>query len=288
MDLPGGQDELVTRVAEVNPRSVVVVNAGSPVGMPWADRAGALLQVWFSGQEYAHALVDVLFGEAEPGGRLPTTVPLRIEHTPAFGNFPGESSQVRYGEGLLMGYRWYEARRLPVRFPFGHGLSYTSFEIGPPRLSSLRLAPGGRLQVELSVTNTGRRRGAEVVQLYVAPPGGGTASPERRQRAVKELRAFQKVWLDPGEATTIGLDLGERSFAYYDVADDDWQELAARRDNPAAHVHDGPLHHRRAGWYVDGGTHRLQVGRSSVEIAHSVEVEVVGGPDPLPPSTPLD
>ena len=135
----------MTRVAEANPRSVVVVNAGSPVGMPWADRAGALLQVWFAGQEYANALVDVLFGESEPGGRLPTTLPLRIEHTPAFGNFPGESSQVRYGEGLLMGYRWYEARRLPVRFPFGHGLSYTSFEIGPPRLSTLRLAPGERL-----------------------------------------------------------------------------------------------------------------------------------------------
>ena len=111
MDLPGGQDELVTRVVEANPRSVVVVNAGSPVGMPWADRADAVLQAWFAGQEYANGLVDVLLGESDPGGRLPTTLPLRIEHAPAFGNFPGESSEVRYGEGLLIGYRWYEAHR---------------------------------------------------------------------------------------------------------------------------------------------------------------------------------
>ena len=288
MDLPGSQDELVARVAEVNPRTVVVVNAGSPVAMPWAERPGAILQVWFGGQEYANALVDVLFGEAEPGGRLPTTLPLRLEHTPAFGNFPGESSEVRYGEGLLIGYRWYEARHLPVRFPFGHGLSYTSFELGPPRLSSPRLAPGGRLRLELEVTNTGHRRGAEVVQLYVAPPGGGQASSERRLRAVKELRAFAKVWLDPGETATVRLELGERSFAYYDVADADWEELASRRDNPVAHVHDGPLHHRQAGWYVDGGTHRLLVGRSSADIAHTVEVEVAGGPEPLDPATPLD
>ena len=146
MDLPGGQDELVTRVAEANPRSVVVVNSGSPVAMPWADGAGAVLQAWFAGQEYANGLVDVLLGEADPGGRLPTTLPLRIEHTPAFGNFPGESSEVRYGEGLLIGYRWYEARRLAVRFPFGHGLSYTTFAIGAPRLSSRRLGAGARLQ----------------------------------------------------------------------------------------------------------------------------------------------
>ena len=141
MDLPGHQDDLVRRIVAVTSRAVVVVNSGSPVSMPWADQAGALLQTWFSGQEHANALVDVLLGEADPGGRLPVTLPLRIEHTPAFGNFPGESSQVRYGEGLLVGYRWYEARQLPVRFPFGHGLSYTTFEIGAPRLSSS--APGG-------------------------------------------------------------------------------------------------------------------------------------------------
>ncbi|MGA2283715.1 MAG: glycoside hydrolase family 3 C-terminal domain-containing protein [Candidatus Dormibacteria bacterium] len=281
MDLPGGQDELVARVAAASPRTVVVVNAGSPVGMPWADKAGAVLQAWFAGQEYANALVDVLLGETDPGGRLPTTLPLRLEHTPAFGNFPGESSEVHYGEGLLIGYRWYEARRLPVRFPFGHGLSYTTFVIGAPRLSSTRLAAGERLQIDVEVTNTGTRRGVEVVQVYVGPPGGGHATPTRRLRPVKELKAFQKVQLDPGESITISLELGERSFAYYDVADEYWPLLAGRRANPPSHVHDSPLHREQAGWYVDGGTYQVHVGRSSADIAHIVDVEVEGGDQPL-------
>ena len=288
MDLPGMQDELVRRIVHTTRDAVVVVNTGSPVTMPWADAAGAVLQTWFAGQELANALVDVLLGEAEPGGRLPTTLPLLLEHSPAYGNFPGESSEVRYGEGLLIGYRWYEARRLPVRFPFGHGLSYTTFEIGKPSLSNSRLAPGERLRVDVPVTNTGARRGSEVVQLYVAPPGGGSGSPERHLRAVKELRAFAKVHLDPGESVTVTLELGERSFAYYDVIDEAWRELASRRHNPAAHMHDGPLHHGRAGWYVDGGTYQLHVGRSSADIAHILDVEVDGGPEPLAASLPLD
>jgi beta-glucosidase len=288
MDLPGTQDDLVRRIVRENPNTVVVINSGSPVAMPWAAGAGALLQTWFSGQEYADALVDVLLGEADPGGRLPTTLPLLIEHTPAFGNFPGESSQVRYGEGLLLGYRWYEARKLPVRFPFGHGLSYTTFEIGAPRLSSPRLAAGERLRIEVPVTNTGTRSGGEVVQLYVAPPGGGSATAEHRLRPVKELKAFAKVHLDPGESTTVNLEVGERSFAYWDVADTAWQELVGQRANPPAHVHDSSLHHREAGWYVDGGTYRIHVGRSSADIAHTVAIEVDGGPERLDPSVPPD
>jgi len=287
MELPGDQDELVRRVLQANPRSVVVVNAGAPVTMEWAGEAGALLQTWFAGQEYANALVDVLFGDAEPGGRLPTTLPLALEHTPAFLNFPGESSQVRYGEGLFIGYRWYEARKLPVRFPFGHGLSYTTFEIGAPRLSETRVVSGRRLRLEATVTNTGPRRGSEVVQLYVAPPGGGRGRPGGRLRPLKELRAFAKVRLDPGEATIVGFELGERSFAYYDVADEDWPKLQQRHPMSWAprEVH---LHRREAGWYVDPGDYRLQVGRSSAEIAHTVTVAVAGSPEPLDPSTPLD
>jgi beta-glucosidase len=288
MDLPGKQDDLVRAIVRATPDAVVVVNSGSPVTMPWAAEAGALLQTWFAGQELANALVDVLFGDAEPGGRLPTTLPLLLAHSPAYGNFPGESSEVHYGERLLMGYRWYEARGLPVRFPFGHGLSYTTFEIGPARLPSPRLASGGRLQVDVAVTNTGTRRGSEVVQLYVAPPGGGSGSPERPLRAVKELKAFAKVHLDPGESTTVTLELGERSFAYYDIVDAAWPELTERRHNPPAHVHDGPLHHAQAGWYVDSGTYQLHVGRSSEDIAHVLEVEVEGSPAPLAADIPLD
>ena len=288
INLPGKQDELVRGIVGATPDAVVVVNSGSPVAMPWAAEAGALLQIWFSGEELANALVDVLLGDADPGGRLPTTLPLLIEHSPAFGNFPGESSEIRYAEGLLIGYRWYEARRLPVRFPFGHGLSYTTFGIGPPRLSSTHLAAGGRLQVDVVVTNTGTRRGSEVVQLYVGPPDGGSAAPDRRLRPVKELKAFAKVRLDPGESTTVRLGLGERSFAYYDVADEAWQEMVHRRANPPAHVHDGPLHHRQAGWYVDSGTYQLHIGRSSADIAHVLDVEVDGGSEPLATSVSLD
>ena len=125
---PGRQDELVARVVAANPNTAVVVNTGSPVTMDWADDAPAIVQAWFGGQEMGNALADVLFGDAEPGGRLPTTFPVRLEHNPSFGNFPGEFGEVRYGEGVLMGYRWYEARHLPTRFPFGHGLSYTTFD----------------------------------------------------------------------------------------------------------------------------------------------------------------
>src|SRR5829696_6575806 len=159
MDLPGEQDALVEAVLDANPDTIVVVNAASPVSMPWADRAGAVLVSWFGGQEMASALAGVLFGDADPGGRLPTTQPLRLEHNPSYGNFPGENGEVRYGEGVLMGYRWYDARSLPVRFPFGHGLSYTSFEIGSPRPSAQTFAPGSTLSVAVEVTNTGDRAG---------------------------------------------------------------------------------------------------------------------------------
>ena len=132
MDLPGDQDELIRRVAAANPNTVVVVNTGAPVTMDWVDDVRAVVQAWFGGQEMANALVDIVTGDAEPGGRLPVTIPLRLEHSPAFGSFPGENGDHRYGEGVLVGYRWYDTRHLPVRFPFGHGLSYTTFSIGAP------------------------------------------------------------------------------------------------------------------------------------------------------------
>jgi beta-glucosidase len=263
-----------------------VVNSGAPVSLGWADSAAAVLQSFFGGQELANAIVDVLTGESEPAGRLPTTLPICLEHTPAFGNFPGESSTVRYGEGLLIGYRWYEARRLPVRFPFGHGLSYTSFEIGTPHPSVTTLEPGGRVSIEVPVTNTGQRRGAEVVQLYVAAPEHARLRPGGRFRPAKELRAFAKVWLDAGSSTTVTLELNERSFAYYDIADTAWPSLAARV--PDTVFNHGPvpssLHRSASGWYVEPGSYRLHIGRSSADIAHVVALEVVGGTSPLPSS----
>ena len=222
MDLPGDQDELVERVLDVAPDAVIVLNTGSPVSLPWADRARALLQVWFGGQEMADALADVVVGDVDPGGRLPTTFPLRVEHNPSWGNFPAENGRIVYGEGVLVGYRWYDDRHLPVRFPFGHGLSYSSFVVAEPRLSSSTFVAGETVVVEVDVTNVGGRRGSEVVQLYVGPPAALVHRPP------KELKAFAKVVLDPGETETVRLVLDDRSFAYWQSGDPDADALAER------------------------------------------------------------
>jgi beta-glucosidase len=238
MDLPGRQDELATRAVAANPNTVVVVNTGSPVTMDWADAAPAIVQAWFGGQEMGNALVDVLFGAAEPGGRLPTTFPVRLEDNPSFGNFPGEFGELRYGEGVLLGYRWYDARHLATRFPFGHGLSYSSFTIGEPNVSSA----GDDVTLRVPVTNTGARRGCEVVQCYVAPPPSPAIT-----RPPKELKAFSKVWLDPGESTTAELTLDRRAFAYWHPVDDEWR--------------------------IEPGAYELHIGRSSADIVRVVSVE---------------
>ena len=266
MQLPGRQDELVRAVLAANPATVVVVNTGAPVTLDWAPDAGAVLQTWFGGQEMGAALAEVLLGEAEPAGRLPTTLPLRLEHNPSYGNFPGEAGHVRYGEGILVGYRWYEARGLPVRFPFGHGGSYTTWQLSPPTPDAASFRPGDRLAMQVPVTNTGARRGAQVVQCYVAPPAAPVVRPPQ------ELAAFAKVWLDPGETATVELVLDERAFAYWAPGQPERAEVAAR----ASHV---PMTRRAGdaggpGWRVDPGRYQLRIGTSSVDIAHVVPVDV--------------
>ncbi len=266
MDLPADQDELVRRVTAANPATVVVVNAGAPVTMGWAGDAAALLQVWLSGQEMADGLAEVLAGDTDPAGRLPTTLPERLEHNPSYGNFPGENGEVRYGEGLLVGYRWYDARHLPTRFPFGHGLSYTSFALGAPTVSSTTFTAGGTLTVEVPVRNTGPRRGAEVVQCYVAPPADA-----RLSRPPKELRAFAKLWLDPGESGKATLTLDDRAFAYWDPGQPGKAALDARM---AQLPMNAGARRREPGWQVDAGPYRLLIGRSSADIVHTLDVEV--------------
>jgi beta-glucosidase len=268
MDLPGAQDELIGQVLAANPNTVIVVNTGAPVTMDWADQARAVLQVWFGGQELANALVDVLTGAAEPGGRLPTTFALRLEHNPSFGNFPAENSHLNYGERLLVGYRWYEGRHLPTRFPFGHGLSYTSFVHGTPQLSSHEFAPGDRLTIEVPVTNTGSREGAEVVQCYVAPIGASLTRPP------KELKAFAKVRLAPGETRSVTLELDDRSFAYWDTGDREYPTLR-RRLNEQHPFRSAPIERRaEPSWVVEAGDYELHIGRSSADVAHVVPVRV--------------
>ncbi len=269
IDLPGAQDELVRRVLAANPRTVVVLNAGAPVTLDWADDAPALLMAWLGGQEMADALAAVLTGDAEPGGRLPTTFPRRVEQTPAFGAFPGENGTTRYAEGVLMGYRWFQARRLPVRFGFGHGLSYTAFALGEPRVQAGEIAAGDDVAVEVDVTNTGARAGSEVVQLYVAPPPGPLVRPPR------ELKAFAKVRLEPGASATVRLELGARAFACWDPGDRDWPELAARLgSSPMAGY--GAGRRTEPGWRIDPGRYELHVGRSCAAIDHVAAVRIVG------------
>jgi beta-glucosidase len=267
MSLPGEQDELIERVLAVNLRTVVVLNAGSVVTMPWAEKARAVLQIWFGGQEMSNALVDVLFGDADPGGRLPTTVPMCLEHNPSYGNFPAENGRLRYGEGGLVGYRWYDTRRLPTRFPFGHGLSYTNFAIGEPRLSAPTFTPGGTLTVDVPVTNTAARAGSEVVQCYVAP------TSSRLTRPSKELKAFAKVRLEPGETTVVRLTLDDRSFAYWD--DGDSQPADGSVSRPLWMMQPTSTNTRR-GWRIEAGTYELRIGRSSSDITHVLPLDIGG------------
>jgi beta-glucosidase len=267
LNLPGRQEELIRRVAAVNERTVVVVNAGGPIAMSWADDVASVLQCWFGGQEMGEALADVLVGVAEPGGRLPTTIPIRLEHGPSHANFPGENGELRYGEGVFMGYRGYEHSDRMPRFPFGHGLSYTTCEIGEPTLSAATLAPGAPITVSVPVVNTGGRGGSEVVQAYVAPESTRLARPP------KELKAFAKVWLEPGETKTVDLVLDARSFAYWDPGQDDWDEIKSMSPDMFNVLTPG-AERRTRGWQVDAGRYDVLIGRSSRDIVVSCSVDV--------------
>ncbi|MBV9952111.1 MAG: glycoside hydrolase family 3 C-terminal domain-containing protein, partial [Acidimicrobiia bacterium] len=263
--LPGRQDELVRRVAAANPRTAVVVNAAAPVDLAWADDVSAVLQCWFGGEQMAAGVASILTGAADPGGRLPTTIPVHLEHNPSYDNFAGENGELRYGEGLFMGYRGYEHRRIEPRYPFGHGLSYTTLAVGEPAVSSDTFRAGDTLTVSVTVTNTGARAGSEVVQCYVAPE-----SP-RLVRPGKELKAFAKVHLEPGASTTVELQLDDRSFAYWDPGQADWEAVSARGLNlfPATSPE-----RRSPGWQVDPGRFSIMIGRSSANICAVRSIEV--------------
>jgi beta-glucosidase len=216
MDLVGRQDELIARVAAVNPRTVVVLQTGGPITMPWLGQAAGVLQAWYPGQEAGNAIADVLFGEVNPSGRLPQTFPVRLVDNPAYINYPGENGKVRYGEGIFVGYRYYEKKQVAPLFPFGFGLAYTRFDYANLRLGADAIGPDDQLTVSVDVTNTGDRAGQEVVQVYVRDEQARVARPE------KELKGFAKVALDPGETKTVTLTLGGRDLAFYDDAQRAW------------------------------------------------------------------
>ena len=208
MDLPGDQEALIAVVAAACPRTVVLVNAGSPVSMGWVDSVGAAAQIWYPGQESGDAVADVVSGDVSPSGRLPTTFPVRYEDNPAIGNYPGADGVVRYDEGRLVGYRHYDALAVEPRYPFGHGLSYSTFDYGSPVIDGDGVA--------LDITNTGDVAALEVVQLYVAPVAPG-------DDPIQELKGFRKVHLGAGESTTVRFALDDRSFRHWDVEAHDWR-----------------------------------------------------------------
>ena len=215
--LPGRQDELVSRVAAVNSRTIVVVNSGMPVLMPWAERVAAIIYAWLPGQAFGNALADVLLGAAEPGGRLPVTLPAAEADCPVLHATPDEHGVLDYSEGLLIGYRGYDANGVAPRYPFGHGLGYTSWAyefIDCPA----DVAAGEGLELTVTVRNTGPRPGKEVVQVYLAEPGGpaepgGSADCGRPRRV---LAAFATVRAAPGEPAQARLTIPARAFARYD------------------------------------------------------------------------
>ncbi|MEM7140696.1 MAG: glycoside hydrolase family 3 N-terminal domain-containing protein [Actinomycetota bacterium] len=271
-ELPGDQPELIRRVCAANPRTIVVLNVGAPHDMSWLDEPAAVLSVGFGGQELGDAVVDMLLGDAEPSGRAPTTIGARYEHFGAYPNYPGDNSIVRYGEGVFSGHRFHDALAIEPAVAFGSGLGYTTFEISAPNAPG-GATPGDSVPVTVEVTNTGDRRGSEVVQVYVEP-----VDPEIH-RPVRELKAFRKVTLDAGESTTVTVELEPRAFAYYDVSDPVWEQLSNAGPVPA----DGDgLHRQEAGWWVDPGEYRIVVGRSSREFAGVATVVFDGDAAKLP------
>ncbi|KAM7192280.1 beta-glucosidase B [Rhypophila sp. PSN 637] len=218
MDLPsdGSQDRLIEAVVKANPNTIVVNQSGSPVTMPWADKVPAILQAWYQGQEAGNALADVLFGLANPSGKLPCTFPRRLEDTPAYHNWPGENLEVVYGEGLYIGYRHYDRVKLPPLFPFGHGLSYTTFEYGRPSLSSKVLTRNGSIELIVGISNVGEVAGSESVQIYVRDEKSRLPRPE------KELVAFEKVDLEADETKHLRIELDKYAVGYFDTSIDRW------------------------------------------------------------------
>jgi beta-glucosidase len=259
LDLPGQQDDLIRAVAQANPKTVVLLQTGGPVLMPWLDQVGALLQAWFPGQEAGHAVADVLLGRADPGGRLPQTFPARLEDDPVHPEqpdrqYPGDAGEVEYSEGLYVGYRHVDRADLKPLFPFGFGLSYTSFELGEAQLSAASLDPGGELTVTIPVRNSGDRAGQTVVQLYVHD------AEARLERPGKELKGFAKVSLQPNETQNVAITLNMRALAYFDDA--------------------------RAAWVADAGDFDLLIGTSSVDLPRTARIRLLS--EWMEPVSPTD
>ncbi|MGT2801783.1 glycoside hydrolase family 3 C-terminal domain-containing protein [Streptococcus henryi] len=242
LQMPANQVALIEAVAAVQENLVVVLHNGSAIEMPWIDKVKSVLEVYLGGQAVGGATANVLYGKVNPSGRLAETFPLRLQDTPAYLTFGGEKNQSIYSEGVFVGYRYYNSKEMSVIFPFGHGLSYTSFAYSNMTIDKEKLSDAETLKVSVDVTNTGSLAGKEVVQLYVSPENSKLIRP------VKELRAFDKVSLEPGETKTVTFELDKRAFAYWETT-----------------IHD---------WYVEDLDYEIGFGRSAVDTIVNAKVHV--------------
>ncbi|WGU96186.1 glycoside hydrolase family 3 C-terminal domain-containing protein [Paenibacillus dendritiformis] len=242
LEMPASHRALIEGVAAVQPNTVVVLSNGSPVAMPWLQKVKAVLEGYLGGQATGSAAADVLYGHVNPSGKLAETFPVSLEQTPSYLNFPGGKKEVFYGEGIFVGYRYYEAKKETPLFPFGHGLSYTTFAYEQIRIDKSSMKDTDTATVTVTVRNTGSRAGKEVVQLYVKHAGSSVVRP------VKELKGFAKISLEPGEAAEVSFTLDKRSFAYFNTD-----------------IHD---------WFAESGTYDILVGPSSADTPLTAPIDV--------------
>ena len=242
MRMPSCQNRLIEAVAQANPNTVVVLHNGSPVEMPWLPKVKAVLEAYLGGQAVGIATVRILYGDVNPSGHLAETFPVKLSDNPSYLYFGGEGNEADYREGVFVGYRYYDRKDMDVLFPFGHGLSYTTFAYSNLRLSAQRITDQDTLTATVTVTNTGSRAGKTVVQLYVGDPVSSVFRP------VRELKGFEKVELQPGESKDVSFTLCKRAFAYWNTQ-----------------LHD---------WYVESGEFTIEIGQSSRSIDVSATVQV--------------
>ncbi|MEJ2595911.1 MAG: glycoside hydrolase family 3 C-terminal domain-containing protein, partial [bacterium] len=244
--LPFGQDELIDALIKANPNLGVILVSGNAVEMPWLDDSKGIIQAWYLGSEAGHAIADVVSGDVNPSGKLPFTFPVRLQDNAAhhFGelSYPGDSITQYYKEGILVGYRWHDTKKIKPLFAFGHGLSYTDFEIDEIKTDKKKYKSGDKINISCRVTNTGNREGAEVVQVYVGKP------KSKVERAVKELKAFQKTTLEEGASAMVELTIDSDDLAFYDES--------------------------ISGWNLEKGDYVLFVGHASDDISDKVKITI--------------
>ncbi|KAL4936040.1 glycosyl hydrolase family 3 C-terminal domain-containing protein, partial [Aspergillus oleicola] len=240
MDLPPGSDELISAVLDANPNAAIVIQSGTPVTMPWVSKSKALLQAWFGGNECGNGVADVLYGNVNPSGKLPLSFPARLQDNPSYLNFRSERGRVLYGEDVYVGYRYYEKVQIPTLFPFGHGLSYTSFSRSDLKLSTTpekgQLNDGEPITATVTVKNTGSVAGSETIQLWVLPP------PTEVNRPIRELKGFAKVHLEPGESKDVQIVVEKKlATSWWDEKREAWASEKGEYEVQVTGTGDGVL-----------------------------------------------